>query len=315
MELSRDHGDLCSTGPSPTPAREAPPAETAHSRSPWCRPAHHPHPRVPPPPVSSSSCREGGRPRDRTPAMNSRVGRALSLRSRSSCAVSAAHPDTPCLQGSPNPAALGAPPDRREGRELPEETRGPAPPAPLPSGIREGQAPAAAHPLPRQANNTPRWGARASAEDGRGQAPGPRVGAGWPPPGCVSPEAPWGPRGGLRSLGPSCCGRSLRKRRPVSVTSSGRKASAVLQSGSPPTRRPRGPALTAQQPDRTGEGSGARSVLSRSPQCESPERSVNRRRRRAEQSRGYRIPSRPPGLLQDAPPRTRDSGGPRPTPG
>lgn len=298
VEFSRDHGDLCSTRPLPPRRPGKPhPAETAHSRSPWRRPAH---PRPPCPCARTSVQAEGAGPvtlPHPTPAMNPRAGRArpcpcapwsswLCLLGASRHSLPPRLPDSSCPGGSPGSSG--------RTRTSRGDLRGPS--AALPSGIGEGQAPAAAHPLPRQANNTPKWGARASAEDGHGQAPEPRVGAGWPPPlrpprseaagsrrAADSPEALLGPTRGQRSRGGGTRPFVLSAKPPDAATRFcyllwPEGLTAVLQGWLPahptdvPGRQhsqllPTPPWLPSSW---AGEGSGARSVLSRSPPVQIP---------------------------------------------
>lgn len=295
MEFSRDHGDLCSTrAPRPHASPGSPAPETAHSRSPWCRPAS-PHP-------SSLSLQvpvqaEGAGPRDPHPhphpAVGSRAGRArlCPCAPWSSCAVCRAHPDTPCLQGSPNSSALGVPPERRERpRTSRGDLRGPSPPAaPLPSGIGEGQAPAAARPLPRQANNTPKWAPALPLKMDVDRPQCPAWARGWRRQSALCAQRPRAVAGllfaqrlsGAHAVapGPSCCRQSPRKQRPVCYLLWPEGLTAVLQScpgpraGSSPPRRTRWPPAfpaAASSPwlpsSWTGEARG-RAVLSRSPQC------------------------------------------------
>lgn len=298
VEFSRDHGDLCSTRPLPPRRPGKPhPAETAHSRSPWRRPAH---PRPPCPCARTSVQAEGAGPvtlPHPTPAMNPRAGRArpcpcapwsswLCLLGASRHSLPPRLPDSSCPGGSPGSSG--------RTRTSRGDLRGPS--APLPSGIGEGQAPAAAHPLPRQANNTPKWGARASAEDGHGQAPEPRVGAGWPPPlrpprseaagsrrAADSPEALLGPtrwpaqprrwHPALRAVG-KASGRSDPFLLPPLAGRPHRCPPGLAPR--PPDGRAGPPAFPAAASPPwlpsswAGEGSGARSVLSRSPPVQIP---------------------------------------------
>lgn len=245
------------TAPPPTPAREAPPRGDSPLQVPLAPPC--------PPPSPVSLCPDqragrGGRARDPPPPhpryeSTRGAGPALSLRSLVFLAVSAGRiPTLLASKAPPTPAALGAPPDRREGRELPEETseaprphclqvseRGRLRPPPTPSPgrpiILQSGAPALPLKMDMDRPQSPAW-ARGGRRRSALRARRPRAVAGL----LILQRLSWGPHVASAAAavapGPSCCRQSLRTQRPVSVTSSGRKASPLSsRAGSPPTRR------------------------------------------------------------------------------